>query len=114
MYLWGTWLPLSRTSYVAPAYSVSTVSFMCSGQDYWDSHNGCFGISQVARKMPWPTDLEKIRPEVAAIQEPFGNAVHACQQTDLRGKQWPFWVWYHWFVCHSHCKGNGCAARDWD
>ncbi|MGZ3737682.1 MAG: alcohol dehydrogenase catalytic domain-containing protein, partial [Bdellovibrionota bacterium] len=26
----------------------------------------------------WPTVLEKIRPEVAAIQEPFGNAVHVC------------------------------------
>lgn len=26
----------------------------------------------------WPTDLQKIRVEVAAIQEPFGNAVHAC------------------------------------
>lgn len=26
----------------------------------------------------WPTDLTKIRPEVAAVQEPFGNAVHVC------------------------------------
>jgi threonine 3-dehydrogenase len=26
----------------------------------------------------WATDTQKIRPEVAAIQEPFGNAVHAC------------------------------------
>ncbi len=26
----------------------------------------------------WPTVLDKIRPEVAAIQEPFGNAVHVC------------------------------------
>lgn len=37
-------------------------------------------------KALWPTDLSKIRPEVAAVQEPFGNAVHACQVTDLRGK----------------------------
>ncbi|MCO5142003.1 MAG: zinc-binding dehydrogenase [Oligoflexia bacterium] len=26
----------------------------------------------------WPTSLERIRAEVAAIQEPFGNAVHVC------------------------------------
>jgi threonine 3-dehydrogenase len=26
----------------------------------------------------WPTVLDKIRPEVAAVQEPFGNAVHVC------------------------------------
>ena len=35
----------------------------------------------------WRTDTSKIRPEVAAIQEPFGNAVHACTATDLRGKR---------------------------
>ncbi len=34
----------------------------------------------------WPTDTEKIGLEVAAIQEPFGNAVHACTRIDLRGK----------------------------
>jgi threonine 3-dehydrogenase len=34
----------------------------------------------------WPTDLDKIRKEVGAIQEPFGNAVHACTAADLRGK----------------------------
>ncbi|MEC8278118.1 MAG: zinc-binding dehydrogenase [Myxococcota bacterium] len=51
------------------------------------SHNGCFAeYLKLPAKCLWPTDLEKIRPEVAAIQEPFGNAVHACQQTDLRGK----------------------------
>ena len=51
------------------------------------SHNGCFAqyIKLPARCL-WPTDLNKIRPEVAAVQEPFGNAVHACQSTDLRGK----------------------------
>lgn len=26
----------------------------------------------------WPTDPEKVRPEIAAVQEPFGNAVHVC------------------------------------
>jgi threonine 3-dehydrogenase len=34
----------------------------------------------------WRTDPAKIRPEVAAIQEPFGNAVHASTAVDLRGK----------------------------
>lgn len=43
----------------------------------------------------WPTQLEKIRAEVAAIQEPFGNAVHVCTpnmlgsdltKAEMRGK----------------------------
>ena len=37
----------------------------------------------------WPTVLDKIRPEVAAAQEPFGNAVHVCtpfEGSDMRGK----------------------------
>ncbi len=43
----------------------------------------------------WPTVLEKVRPEIAAIQEPFGNAVHVCtpnmlgsnlKENELRGK----------------------------
>jgi threonine 3-dehydrogenase len=34
----------------------------------------------------WPTDTNKIVLEVAAIQEPFGNAVHVCTRADLRGK----------------------------
>lgn len=43
----------------------------------------------------WPTVLERIRPEVAAVQEPFGNAVHACtpnmlgsdlRESEMRGK----------------------------
>ena len=33
---------------------------------------------------PTPT---RIRPEVAAMQEPFGNAVHACTKVNLRGKR---------------------------
>ncbi|MDP3741365.1 MAG: alcohol dehydrogenase catalytic domain-containing protein, partial [bacterium] len=34
----------------------------------------------------WKTDTSKIRPEVAAVQEPFGNAVHAASKVDLKGK----------------------------
>jgi threonine 3-dehydrogenase len=51
------------------------------------SLDGCFAE---AVKLPaqtlWPTDTRKIRPEVAALQEPFGNAVHACTKVSLRGK----------------------------
>mgnify|MGYP000400668998 CR=1 FL=1 len=51
------------------------------------SVDGCFAdYVKLPAKAIWPTDLERIRPEVAAIQEPFGNAVHACQITDLRGR----------------------------
>ena len=51
------------------------------------SLDGCFAeYLKLPAKSLWKTDLAKIRPEVAAVQEPFGNAVHACQATDLRGK----------------------------
>jgi threonine 3-dehydrogenase len=51
------------------------------------SLDGCFAeYVKLPAKALWRTDIERIRPEVAAIQEPFGNAMHACQVTDLRGK----------------------------
>lgn len=51
------------------------------------SMDGCFAeYVKVPAKALWPTDTAKIRPEVAAVQEPFGNAVHACQVADLRGR----------------------------
>jgi threonine 3-dehydrogenase len=51
------------------------------------SLDGCFAeYLKLPAKSLWPTDLGRIRAEVAAVQEPFGNAVHACQATDLRGK----------------------------
>lgn len=51
------------------------------------SLDGCFAeYVKLPAKALWRTDLERIRPEIAAIQEPFGNAMHACQITDLRGK----------------------------
>jgi len=51
------------------------------------SRDGCFAeYVKLPAKALWPTDLTRIRPEVAAVQEPFGNAVHACQLTELRGK----------------------------
>lgn len=49
------------------------------------SQDGCFAeFLKLPAKALWKTDLGKIRPEVAAIQEPFGNAVHACQAADLK------------------------------
>ncbi len=52
------------------------------------SMDGCFAeYVKLPAKALWPTDLERIRPEVAAVQEPFGNAMHACQATELRGKR---------------------------
>jgi len=41
---------------------------------------------KVPSHIVWKTDLKKIRPEIAAIQEPFGNAVHAATKVDLKGK----------------------------
>ena len=51
------------------------------------SLDGCFAeYIKLPAKALWATDLSRIRPEVAAVQEPFGNAVHACTKVDLRGK----------------------------
>ena len=51
------------------------------------SRDGCFAeYVKLPAKAVWPTDVNLIRPEVGAVQEPFGNAVHACQARDLRGK----------------------------
>jgi len=52
------------------------------------STDGCFAeYIKLPAKSLWPTDVSRIRPEVAAIQEPFGNAVHACTKVNLRGKR---------------------------
>jgi threonine 3-dehydrogenase len=51
------------------------------------SLDGCFAeYVKLPAQTLWPTDVRKIRPEVAALQEPFGNAVHACTKVNLRGK----------------------------
>jgi threonine 3-dehydrogenase len=52
------------------------------------SQDGCFAeVVKLPAKALWRTDTNKIRPEVAAVQEPFGNAVHACTKVNLRGKR---------------------------
>jgi threonine 3-dehydrogenase len=51
------------------------------------SRDGCFAeYIKLPAYVLWPTDRRKIKMKVAALQEPFGNAVHACQVADLRGK----------------------------
>lgn len=51
------------------------------------SHDG--GFAQFV-KLPghiiWKTDTSAIRPELGAMQEPFGNAVHAATKVPLKGK----------------------------
>ncbi len=52
------------------------------------SYDGAFAnYVKLPAKVIWRTNMNKIRPEVAAIQEPFGNAVHACTKVNLRGKR---------------------------
>lgn len=51
------------------------------------SRDGCFAeFIKLPARVLWPTDPKRIRLEVAAIQEPFGNAVHACTKVDMRGR----------------------------
>ncbi len=40
---------------------------------------------KIPAKNLWPIDEFAIRPEVAAIMDPFGNAVHATTKTDMKG-----------------------------
>jgi threonine 3-dehydrogenase len=65
------------------------------GQTHICSDDRIIGVSRdggfaeyikLPARVLWPTDTSRIAVEVAAIQEPFGNAVHACTRIDLRGK----------------------------
>lgn len=35
----------------------------------------------------WPVDESRVRPEIAAMFDPFGNAVHATTRVDVRGQR---------------------------
>ncbi len=51
------------------------------------SRDGCFAeYIKLPASVLWPTNKRLIKLKVAALQEPFGNAVHACMKADLRGK----------------------------
>ncbi|MBI2415686.1 MAG: alcohol dehydrogenase catalytic domain-containing protein [Candidatus Kerfeldbacteria bacterium] len=40
---------------------------------------------KIPAKNLWPVDLTRVRPEVCAVYDPFGNAVHALTKVDVRG-----------------------------
>jgi len=49
--------------------------------------DGCFSeYIKLPAYVLWPTNTKKIRKEVAAVQEPFGNAVHAASTVNCAGK----------------------------
>ncbi len=51
------------------------------------SHDGCFAeMIKLPAKCLWKTDMARIRREIAAVQEPFGNAVHVCTTVPLESK----------------------------
>ena len=41
---------------------------------------------KIPAKNLWPVDVAAVRPEIAAMLDPFGNAVHAISKFDARGK----------------------------
>ncbi len=43
-------------------------------------------FAKVPAQVAWKVDMSKLRPEVAVLHEPFGNAVHAASKVDLKGK----------------------------
>lgn len=49
------------------------------------------GVFAEYAKLPaknlWAIDQQRIRPEVASIMDPFGNAVHALTKVDVRGRR---------------------------
>lgn len=42
---------------------------------------------KIPAKNLWPIDTSRIRPEVASIMDPFGNAVHTATKVDFRGQR---------------------------
>ncbi len=42
---------------------------------------------KVPAKNLWAVDESRVRPEIAAIYDPFGNAVHATTSVDMRGQR---------------------------
>lgn len=52
------------------------------------STDGIFAkYAKIPAKNLWQVDFERIRPEICAMLDPFGNAVHSCSKVDLRGKR---------------------------
>src|SRR3989344_6627637 len=52
------------------------------------SRDGVFAkYVKIPAKNLWQVDYMRIRPEICAMLDPFGNAVHSCSKVDLRGKR---------------------------
>ncbi len=78
------------------SHVVCNQCFQClRGEKHVCTEEKILGISQdggfaeyvkVPGHIVWKTDTAKIRPEIAAMQEPFGNAVHAASKVDLKAK----------------------------
>ena len=89
--------PLKVGDFVAPeSHVVCNKCFQClRGEKHVCTNEKILGISHDGGfaqfvKLPahivWRTDTGKIRPELGAMQEPFGNAVHAATKVPLEGK----------------------------
>ncbi len=51
------------------------------------TYDGCFAqYLKVPGHALWKNNPQKIRPEIAAIQDPFGNAMHAASKVNLQDK----------------------------
>ena len=52
------------------------------------SLNGIFAeYVKLPAKNLWVVDFNRVRPEIAALYDPFGNAVHSCTAVDLKGQR---------------------------
>lgn len=52
------------------------------------STDGVFAeFIKIPAKNLWQVDFTRVRPEISAMFDPFGNAVHACSKVDLGGKR---------------------------
>src|SRR3989344_2708609 len=71
--------------------------YQCSiGEEHVCLNEAILGISidgifaeyvKIPAKNLWAVDERRIRPEIAAIYDPFGNAVHATSVVDFRGQR---------------------------
>ncbi|HBV01443.1 MAG TPA: theronine dehydrogenase [Candidatus Taylorbacteria bacterium] len=93
----GVVAPLKIGDFAAPeSHVVCNKCFQClRGEKHVCTNEKILGISHDGGfaefvKLPahiiWKTDTSKIRPELGAMQEPFGNAVHAASKVPLQGK----------------------------
>lgn len=70
------------------AYCKSGLYHICSNNLIIGfSTDGAFAeLTKIPARLLWPVDPSVIRLEVAALMEPFGNAVHACAVADVAHK----------------------------